>query len=704
MNVSPNARLRQDHARIIRSRLGLVFFIFLLVLGAAALITLSIPKEYVSFATVQVEPDSALANSGNDATGHPISDPQSAGSQFQKIMSRDLLAPIVQRFGLENKWSRPGTPLSPEAAYNKLLSLLRLETAQHPNLIRISVYGSDPQEPTLLANAIAQAYTEQQNSQRQTIIEKRLEQLKSEVEQRETSVSAAFARASRLRTEAGFLDPNPDSTNFSKRVQESSAPSDQDKLNQVEANIATLRIRIDELDRLKAQDVPKSTDLLSLNDPVLEQKLPLYQNALAERARLLTSGLGHNHPDVRAIQTQIDAIEGQLRQQIDGIRNGLALQLAAAEDAVKRLQQSLEASQTKPENEAEAQCQVAKNRYDDEREQLQAAKAELVTATAEAANLQKTAVIFAPAETALLINRPKIFPNLSLGAIAGLLLGIAFAGLVELLDRRVKNPNQIERLLRVPVLAVVPKSSHLLPLPNPEDLDAEIYQVLKTNVDSTRQKVAASVLSVVSGGPGEGKSTTAGNLATVYAGAGQQTLIVDANLRRPAQHELFGLHNQIGLSDYLRGTLAFAEIVQHTEVPNLFIITSGSVPASAVTLLTSQKFADLVEIVKEWFDVVIIDCPPILGTSDAAMISALAEGSIIVAQHRRYPRSTLVRAKAALQNLGTKVLGVVLNNAYVKPNSEDSSPASAVKERRVKSFGLSDLEAAANRSPRNEAY
>lgn len=161
---------------------------------------------------------------------------------------------------------------------------------------------------------------------------------------------------------------------------------------------------------------------------------------------------------------------------------------------------------------------------------------------------QKPATIRDPAEPPSFPSRPKILLNLFLGAVAGLVLGVAFAFFLEYLDTSVKTMDEVEKLLDLPVLAVIPKGIHILPQMSEDSSDAEAYRLLKTNVDFSRQKVAASVMSVVSGGPSEGKSTTACNLATAYAAAGQQTLLIDSDLRRPAQHELFNLDNRVGLS------------------------------------------------------------------------------------------------------------------------------------------------------------
>ena len=294
--------------------------------------------------------------------------------------------------------------------------------------------------------------------------------------------------------------------------------------------------------------------------------------------------------------------------------------------------------------------------------------------------------------------------NLLVGVAVGLLLGAVAALLAGSLDRSIKTPQEVEKRLGLPLLAVVPKHHRQRAWIDSQDSNEEPYQILRQSVQAARQKVAASVLAVVSGGSGEGRSTTAAKLAMAYAASEHQTLVIDAALRRPTQHKFFGIDNRIGLSDYLRGEKAFDEIIQDSGTPNLYIVTSGSSPASAIKRFGSPKYAELVETAKEWFDVAIFDCPPILGPDGSMLICGLAEASIIVAQHRRYPRSMVLRTKEALQNLGTKVLGVVLSQAYVRRPAKQIFPKVAVHERATDELEASEFEAASNRLSGDDAY
>ena len=634
----------------------------------------------------------------------------STQANLKMFFSHQVLDPVIQSLDLRTKWSQNRVQsFRWKAAYDKLSGMVALEVlTQHS--IQLSVEAVSPKEAMLLANTIAQEYAHQQSLKQQTAIKEEADQLQNKARLRETTVSNLFAEASRLRTAAGYVDPNPDSSDTSLRPEESTTPASEEKVSEIQAKIANLKSRLDTLDHLKTDNLAQATALLNLNDPVLEQKFPLYQNALAEKARLLSSGLGHNHPDVRTLQEQIDAIEEQIRQEVATIRTELSAQLATAQNDLITIETNLSANQgEKKRNEANAQYVEAKQRYDLAREALAnakalaTAKAKLNSETSQSTKAPQPVVISKLATTALRTGRFSVSFNLLVGAAAGLLLGLIAALLVGALDRSIKSPEEIEKRFGLPLLAVIPRYRWRRRLDS-GDSNKEPYETLRTNVQMARQRVAASVLAVVSGGSQEGKSTTAAKLALAYAGSEHQTLVIDAALRRPIQHRLFGIENRIGLSNYLRGEKTVEEIIQGSGTPNLFIVTSGPSAAGAMKHFTLPKFAELVETAKDWFDVVIFDCPSTLGPGGSTVICALAEGVIIVAQHRRNPCSMVIRTKDALQNLGTKVLGVVLNNAYMKPRTRNFAPSVAVHKRPQGELEAAEFQTALNRLRGNDPY
>jgi len=228
----------------------------------------------------------------------------------------------------------------------------------------------------------------------------------------------------------------------------------------------------------------------------------------------------------------------------------------------------------------------------------------------------------------------------------------------------------VERYLNVPVLAVVPQDVGLLHESAGNTPDAEAYRILRTNVEFNRKSSDDNSITVVSGGAGEGKSTTLMNLAYVCAQGGYTTLIIDADLRRPRLHTYFGVENKQGLANYLTTDATLEDVVSKVNTENLFFMSSGNTPTDAASILNSRRMTDMIEEVKSRFDLVLIDSPPILGVSDASIISSEVDHTIIVIQHRKLPRKLLQRVKQAVENVGGNIIGVVLNNVDVRSDTE----------------------------------
>jgi polysaccharide biosynthesis transport protein len=666
-----------DYWRIVRARLGLIFLVFLLVVSTVGVVTYFTPREYSSFATIELEPDMTTVRIFQNQTG-PIDnarlDPKFAPTQFQIISRKSVLYPVIDQLDLQRKWGSNDQPLPKEVAYRKLQSKLSLQEVRNTNLIQITVFSTDPNEAALLAKTVAHVYMDQRIAERQNLLAKGLEQLEDDVKKKEADVNAAYADASRLRAENEIVDPNPDSLDNSMRVEDSSVLTNQSKVDEAQSQVASLKSRVEQLDRLKREDLMRAAGLLNLNDPIIEQKLPVYQTEQAEKARLLNSGLGPNHPDVKAIQAQIDVLERQLSQQIDSIQKGLQAQLAIAQESLKTMRNNLSSTQELQEQKKTASVQYlnAKYRYIEERRLLEEAKTRLNTEEMERTMPQQSAAIRDQAEPALSPSKPKVFLNLLLGCVAGLVLGISVAFFLEYLDTSIKTMDDIEKFLNLPVLGVIPKGIRMLSEVSEDSPDAEAYRLLSTNIELRWDKdgAGARMISVVSGTAGEGKSTTACNLGTTFAAAGQRVLIVDADMRRPSQHKLLAVNCRRGLGDYLAGEADLHAAIHPTSITNLYLLPGVSQTKSIVGLLKSKRTEGLLKAVKTEFDIVLFDCTPIFGVSDASIVTNMMDACLLVVQHRRVPRKVLFRVKQTVDSLAATVLGVVLNNVDVRHDQQ----------------------------------
>lgn len=198
---------------------------------------------------------------------------------------------------------------------------------------------------------------------------------------------------------------------------------------------------------------------------------------------------------------------------------------------------------------------------------------------------------------------------------------------------------------------------------------SEAYRTIRTNIKFSN--IAGRELKTImltSATPNEGKSTTISNLAVVMAQAGHSVVLCDCDFRNPTQHKMFGLHNK-GLSNCVATGSNVMDIIQQTSIPNLYVLTSGPVAPNPSELLASQNMVDILEELKQHFDYVLVDTPPVMPVTDAAVVSAKVDGTILVIASGAVSPSIAVEAKTRLEQAGAHLLGVVLNKVDVGANS-----------------------------------
>jgi len=210
------------------------------------------------------------------------------------------------------------------------------------------------------------------------------------------------------------------------------------------------------------------------------------------------------------------------------------------------------------------------------------------------------------------------------------------------------------------------QARHLISVTNPKSPISEAYRTLRTNISFSAVDEDLRVIMVTSAGPGEGKSTTVANLAATYAQSDKRTVLIELDLRKPTVHKTFKLSNRLGISHVLTKQATLDEVIQDTNIPNLSAITAGLIPPNPSELVGSKALGSILEQLKEQFDQIIIDTPPVLALTDAQLISTHCDGVVLVAEAGKVKRSALLDAKERLQIVKAKIVGVVLNNAKRK--------------------------------------
>jgi len=216
----------------------------------------------------------------------------------------------------------------------------------------------------------------------------------------------------------------------------------------------------------------------------------------------------------------------------------------------------------------------------------------------------------------------------------------------------------INKLFSQPNFGAFPR---LIAQSDPRSMAAEAYRTLRTNLQFAGLDEPCRNLLVTSARPGAGKTTTVANLGVVVAQAGSKVCLIDSDLRRPTLQRLFGLDQKLGLTTALLEELPFAAVAQPTRIPNLSVVTSGTVPPNPSELVGSKRMHDLLKTATSSFDLVILDSPPVISVSDALALSALCDGVILVVCAGGSPHEIVRRAAEQIKAVRGRILGVILN-------------------------------------------
>ncbi len=287
--------------------------------------------------------------------------------------------------------------------------------------------------------------------------------------------------------------------------------------------------------------------------------------------------------------------------------------------------------------------------------------------------------IVEPASAPTVPVSPSILLNTLLAAVLGLMVVAGIAFVAEQLDDTIKDADGVQEVAGLSTLGTIARMRgarggreiyRVVTLLYPRSSIAEAYRTLRVNVEFAALDSSVRTLLVTSAAPGEGKSVTSANLAVAFAQAGSRVLLVDADLRKPGLHGLFGLPNEQGLTTMLRGDTVEPEVLsQPTEQANLHVLATGPLPPNPAELLGSQRMQAVLELLRKSADLVIFDSPPLQAVTDSAVLSAFVDGTLLVVRAGHSRRAPVQKARETLARAGANVLGVVLNGVAVKESA-----------------------------------
>jgi capsular exopolysaccharide synthesis family protein len=604
--------------------------------------------------------------------------------------------------------------------YIQLLSDIRAQITATPEenttLINISATSPEPGLAARIANAVAQAYQEENRLQRnrqlfgaRRFIEEQVTAVGNRLQQAEDGILA-------LKERQGFVSLNEETAASVARI--GALESEYEKVRLEQEGIAP------QIQALQNPQILDGTILLRViadaGDPGITKLNSALIDLGLERENLLTT-LTPQHPQIRDLDARISATRENLNARIRTVRDSMVreirvknqtLEVRSAE--LQRQMQIVRQAQRKFPDvswklaQLQRELTLNENLLTTLRSKLQEVQIK------EKEQVDEVSVVRPAIPPSQPINPPQMGGKTIVGLLIGLTVGLVLAFVMESLDTSIGTIQDVEGYLEMPVLGLIPlidptkdplisppeddeesgpllkMRPFLVSLFSPRSTIAEAYRSLRTNVEFLSLEKNVKTLCVTSASLMEGKTTTAINLAITIAQTGKKTLLVESDLRKPFLHHAFGIERDPGLSDaivgnkgwreclrtvtdLMLGPLGIEKLMAMPNIDKLSLLTSGSPPPNPSEFLNSQRMTDLIAIFREEYDFIIFDCPPVLPVTDAAILASKTDGTLIVYRVGKIARSALKRAKVLLENVRGHVLGLVLTGlkAEVSPDYEE---------------------------------
>ncbi len=662
-----------DYWRIIRIRKTVILAVFLLVVLTTTAVTFVLHDTYASTVRIGVAKDAFDI----DPLGRPNApdqfDPYFIQTQFEKIKSKTILYQVIEALDLNRIWAarRREPSLTTPESYILLCKSLDVRQSRNTTLIEIRVYSEDKEEAALIANKIADVYQESRLSVKGKQSKMAIQVLETRLAQQSIAVSNAQINVDSLRTKLQIPDSVDSPGAFQSSLERERVSGVEQERQRAESQYVYYDTQLKNLADMDRTTLRKAV-LTAVPSETLLSSLYSELSQTEQMLATLLPDYSTNHPDVVRRMSLKKQIEKQIEDRLDGVLTGLTNQVIAMKARLDKQTSNLvlaKAEVAEAAKDARPYWQAKRDLENQQRIRDAIYLRTMQEGVDASIPMSSIVEIIDKAEPGLRPVSPNFPLNIALGVIVGLVMGVGLAFFIEYLDTSVKTIDDVERALSAPVLGVIPQNVGALMNEGPDSPHAEAYRVLRTNVLFSRKDPTANTLTVVSGGAGEGKSTTIFNLATVFAQNGQRVLVVDSDLRRPSLHKFVNVSNTVGLTNYLLKQNTLEEVIQTTKVPTMDFMASGKLPSSSLGILNSARMKEFIKDVKARYDFVFFDSPPIMGVSDASILASEVDLALLVVQYRKYPQAMTLRAKQMVEKVGGTMLGVVLNNINISQDS-----------------------------------
>ncbi|MCE2862999.1 MAG: polysaccharide biosynthesis tyrosine autokinase [Opitutaceae bacterium] len=667
-------RSLSDYILILRERIWYIVVVFLVVFSSSLVYTLGETRIYQSSATVQILRRDLTPMPGvQQVSESEIRSAEDLNTQIKIIESSTLIRRVADRLkGSDLKaflapFERAGIPESEAAFVQNTIARNRKVVPQRLTLVVIVSYQHpDPAVAAKVANLFVEEYMKYNKGVRDADLSKAVDDLQSTVEEQRRKVDqlAHKLQAYKERNKTVSLDQRKDIVSESLKVANLEAQKAGISLQAAESRLNQIREY-----RAKSQDL---TGLAFISESKLVQDLQQQLAARTIEISKLKERYRDGHPDMKQARKSFDQTRLELERAIASISEQVQSEYNSSLANLKARQEELGNQKTESlqlESLAVEYTQIERE-YLTQNQILQgivARKTETTMTSTFATQNARLVDQAVPSPENKPIS-PNVPLNLGLGVVGGLGLGLALAFFVAFIDDRVKSAYDIEGVLGLPLIGIVPEVKRLdaneratVVSSNADRQVAEAFRTLHSSLRLKDESKNAKAFLTTSTVPGEGKSFLTTNLAMTFAAHGEKVVIVDCDLRKPNVHKSLGLENSRGVIDIVSGRYSLDEVTVKNFQPNLDVVVAGGRAKNPTQILNSKGFEQLIAELRKRYDRVFIDTPPLAAVSDALIILPLVDGSLFTIFFNKVRRKAAQFSAKSLLEANVPNFGAILN-------------------------------------------
>lgn len=659
-------------ARILLRRKFMILSVVILGTAIAALLTLRVTPLYQATATIEVQREETRIIETGSIEPTSIADNEYMATQYALLKSRALAERVVETLDLASQESYADQELSRELRVREaaatLAENLKVAPEGRSRVVQVSMVSADPADAARVANTLVDSFIEGSLERKfnttayaRKFLEERLATAKTALEEAERRL-VDYAQAQDI------LELGATSSNSSLDIDSLVALNQELARAQSERIIAEQRYR-ENLTSETTQEVLVSEDLKRLREA---------RSELAAQYQEKLGTFKPDYPDMQKLQARIDAVDAEIGASRAAI---LVAAEAAFKGAVAR-EQSLAQRISELKDDVQDQrgrkidYTILQREVDTARTQYEALLQRLKEVSIAGGVGSSQVSVVDRAVAPLLPFEPNIPRSLVQALILSLFLGIGLAFALNYIDDTIKTPEDVKQKLGLPALGVIPKvkgreAKITDALKDPRSPIAEAFFSARTALEFTTTTGAPRSLVVTSSRPSEGKTSTTISLGMSFAKTGRKALIIDGDMRKPSF--VADAKDSIGLSGLLTQDAALSDNIVGSATEGLYLLPSGVIPPNPAELLSSPRLAALIEEAGEYFDIVIVDSPPLLGFADAPILGSVCEATIIVLESGAIRRPAALRTLDRLLESNANVVGAVLMKFDAKKSGYENS-------------------------------